>query len=304
MVFDNKVVSRVRSNIFRAAQDAISDWNNFPWHTGPKGDCDSDRVHSSQALAIDVFGTLQLSHQRDAILNQIASIFHLPAGSQWTIELEYFDKSNPLMERRLTQVDAVATSDTAIIFFECKFTETDGGSCRQPLPIAAGQNKGIVQCNGRYTLQRNPINGIESRCALSGKGIRYWEVIPQVFTYRNDQDLEPCPFRYSWYQWMRNLTSCFAIGKGKQRKPAFVIVYADSPKLPMAQKVKSTEWQAFTNRVRTEYIVFSTLSYQKLIAIAGEIEPCETAPWSQLEAWVEGKIQRACENQGAKNRSG
>lgn len=297
MLFDDHTISRVRENIFPGAHNSISDWHNFPWHTGPRGDCDSDLSHSSQALAVDVFGTLQMSAQRDAILNALASRLGLPAGHDWRIELEYLDNTNLLKELRLTQVDAAAFSSTSLIFFECKFTETDGGSCRQPLALSSGAHKGCVQCSGKYVLQTNPVNQKEARCALTGKGIRYWEYIPKVFQIQNDVDQAPCPFRDSWYQWMRNLTNCYALAEASGRKPAFVVVYADSPALPMPQLIQSARWQDLTGLVRQENILFKTLSYQKLIEIAGQSDPTSAPVWEALQEWVTGKIERACARQ-------
>lgn len=293
MKFSDEVVSIVRENIFEGAHKAIDQWNDFPWHTGPKGGCDSDKIHSSQALAVDVFGTLKVNSQKDAILNRLASQFGLPPGNGWQVELEYMNLANPLGELRLTQVDAVAKSDTSIIFFECKFTESDGGSCRQFPPILSGPNKGIVQCNGNYTMQCNPINNVEARCALSGKGIRYWDVVPNVFKIRNDEDLNPCPFRYFWYQWMRNLTNCYALAEASHLHPAFIIVFAEAVNLPMAQKVKSKSWANLRRSIRTDVIPFDTISYQELIGIACETDKGISAPWPMLSSWVENKIQKA-----------
>jgi hypothetical protein len=62
----------LRDNIFPAARAAIEDWNAFPWHmhaSSPK---------SSQALAIDVFGTIKNSSARDAILGALARELGVP----------------------------------------------------------------------------------------------------------------------------------------------------------------------------------------------------------------------------------
>ena len=145
-------------------------------------------------------------------------------------------------------------------------------------------------------MQCNPVNQVEARCALSGKGIRYWDVIPKVFTISNDNDLIPCPFRYARYQWMRNLTNCYAIAEASHLHPAFFIVYADAPNLPMAQKVKSKAWADLRNSVRTDIIPFEAVSYQDLIAIASEAGQSISAPWSRLSLWVENKIQKGSTN--------
>jgi len=143
-------------------------------------------------------------------------------------------------------------------------------------------------------MQCNPINNVEARCALSGKGIRYWDVIPNVFKMRNDEDISPCPFRYSWYQWMRNLTNCYALAEASHLRPAFIIVFAEAENLLMAQKVKSKAWADLHRSIRTDVIPFNTISYQELIGIACEMDKGISAPWPMLSSWVENKIQKAC----------
>lgn len=293
MEFSDEVVSRIRRNVFDAAQPAILDWKKFQWHTGRSGDCDSDQKKSSQALAVDVFGTLKMSNRRNEILNELCTQIGLTASQDWEIELEYQDPKNPLKERRLTQVDAVATSKNHVVFFECKFTETDGGSCRQILPIEKGARKGEIQCSGNYSLQRNPVNGKEAYCALSGKGILYWDIIPEVFDYGSTQEISPCPFRYSWYQWMRNLVNCYKIAQDRRCKPAFIVIYADGSSFSMARKIYTKEWRELKNHVRGDQIAFETMSYQNLISMARALDQDPDAPWSRLQEWVESKIAAA-----------
>jgi len=94
-----------------------------------------------------------MSPDRDTILNHLAKEWDLPFESPWDIDFEWKDNKNLLKERRQTQVDVVACNRKTLIFFECKFTEADGGSCSQPEPIRDGQNKGLKQCNGSYEKQ-------------------------------------------------------------------------------------------------------------------------------------------------------
>lgn len=62
----------LRANIFDAAHAAISDWDTFPWHRDMRGHVQADKPHSSQALAIDVFGAIGASNAKDAILDALA----------------------------------------------------------------------------------------------------------------------------------------------------------------------------------------------------------------------------------------
>jgi hypothetical protein len=49
---------------------------------------------------------------------------------------------------------------------------------------------------------------------------------------------------------MRNLVVAYKVSRQKNKQPAVVIVYADSPGLPMAQKVRSNEWTQFARMVK------------------------------------------------------
>jgi hypothetical protein len=186
-------------------------------------------------------------------------------------------------------VDAVARSPRSLIFFECKFCETDGGPCSQTRPIAAGRRKGLVQCNGHYLPQTNPANGRKANCALAAKGIRYWELIPEIFGYAADASYAPCPFAGAWFQWMRNLATCFAVARRDGRQPAFVVVYADWPGLPMAERIRLAEWRWLESRVDPAAIRFRTLSFQAMAELARQALPADPV-WPELAAWVEGKI--------------
>jgi len=55
---------KYRYNIYPEAWNAL-DAKTFPWH-------EAEKIHSSQALAIDVFGTIISSPHQDIILNKIA----------------------------------------------------------------------------------------------------------------------------------------------------------------------------------------------------------------------------------------
>lgn len=111
----------IEANLFPAARPAVEPWQTFRWHSAAGNVCDTYKEHSSQALAIDVLGTLKVSPDRDMILDHLAAQWGLPAGGPWEIELEWCDPANHLGEKQPTWVDAVAISPRALIFFECKF---------------------------------------------------------------------------------------------------------------------------------------------------------------------------------------
>lgn len=292
----------IEANLFPRARPAVEPWDDFRWHSDRHNRCDTDREHASQALAIDVFGTLKVANQRDrdTVLGRLAERLGLPTPGPWGVELEWIDPVNRMGETRSrTQIDAVARSPTCLVFFECKFTE-DGGPCSQTRALSSGANKGIVQCNGNHEVQTNPVNDVTARCALAGKGIRYWEVIPQVFDYRNDTDYRPCPFAGPWFQWMRNLTCCKLIAAEEGLTPAFVLTYADGPGLPTAKKItgaRSAEWVDFTSHLRVGAICCQPISFQQFVGIAEQAVvgvDGDVGVWRELDQWVRRKISNVC----------
>jgi hypothetical protein len=283
----------VEANLFPFARTAVEPWESFRWHGSGGEMCDTWKEHSSQALAIDLFGTLKLSATRDQVLDVLAADLGLPAGGPWQVELEWHDDTNVLREKQPTWVDATARSPHCLIFFECKFCETNGGTCSQTRPLASGRRKGTVQCNGHYAWQVNPANGREARCALSAKGIRYWEEITRVFDYDANSSYAPCPFAGPWFQWMRNITCCTAVAREAGLKPAFVVAYAAGPGLAMQERIRQPDWQRFIGRLHSSAITFRTLSVQQIVGLARQAAAADCV-WSALEVWVMTKIANVC----------
>jgi hypothetical protein len=128
---DNTTRLGLERNIFHAAHQACDPWDQFLWHTGQNREIDTHLEHASQALAIDVFGTIKMSPSRDAILDALAQSVGLPTGGPWTVTLEWSTPKALLGEPRPTQVDVYVESPQAVLVCECKFTETNGGACSQ-----------------------------------------------------------------------------------------------------------------------------------------------------------------------------
>lgn len=293
---DTKTRKEIEKNIFNAAHAAIGDWESYPWHEY-EHQITAGWPNSSQALSIDVFGTLKAFNNqeaRDAALNAVAVAVGMDQDHHWSIDLEWEDEQNHLCEDRRTQVDVKAQADKSLLMVECKFTEPDGGSCSQPKPISKGEHKGQQQCNGAYTQQRNPVNEKEGRCALAGKGIRYWELIPDFFNYDNAKDYEQCPFKGGWYQWMRNLVLSGEIAKAHNLRPKVVVVYVDSPSIPFKQKLEDGKWAEFLCSLKNETVI-NTLSYQQVLELGVKaLRPfhAELEIWEALKRHVETKIAR------------
>lgn len=98
----------VRQNLFPASRGAIEGWEEFPWHRDRTNRVHAHKAHSSQAIAIDVFGTIKMSADRDRIFDAIASTIGVAPGGPWAITLEWTDSARLLGEPRPTQVDALA----------------------------------------------------------------------------------------------------------------------------------------------------------------------------------------------------
>jgi len=264
----------IRNNIFPHAHSFITDWAAVPWHTY------AYRPHSSQALAFSVFGTISVSPHKDKIFSRIAARAGLADAGPWSVMLEWQDATNQLNEPRPTQVDAVAISESSILMFECKFTEP-GGQCSQ----VKQDNRKRTPCNTRYELQTNVQNGTLAKCALSGKGIRYWDLVPEVYDLDASADHTPCPFAFDNYQWMRNSLLAHSLQKSTGKTVRVFIAYCDLPGLPAADKVRRGGVGIPT---RTPDASIRPLSYQEIITLADEISP--SPMWRELETWMLSRV--------------
>jgi len=273
-----------RNNIFPLAWDAVANIDGFRWHD------EAYKINSSQALAIDIFGCIQTSPNRDRILHELASQLGIPSFSPWNIEFEWKDPKNLLQEKRArTQVDVSLRNNESLIFAECKFTEPNITLCRQTVPFSQGRLKGLIQCNGRYETQTNPYNQITSQCALSGKQIRYWEIIDKIFD-KKIYELEKCPFAGIWYQWMRNVTLGYAVAVDHGLTPSFSLVYADDPEFYTSHEINSKKWTKFHNLINKNAIKVNAVSYQEIISKIQAMNLSDHETWIDLEKWVTSKI--------------
>lgn len=272
-------LQKLKSNLFPAAHGAIADWAMFPWHTH------ASSRRSSQMLAIDVFGTLKVASQsaRDAILGEVAICAGVSPVGPWQVQLEWQDMRNLLRERTPTQVDAVAIGQNAILLFECKFTEA-GGGCSQIKPDASG----LVACDGRYAHQDNPRSGISTSCALSGKGIAYWEWIERVYGLSAEGEHAPCPFAFDAYQWMRNVVLAAALRQAEGKATRVIATYADAAYLKTARKVQRGHLGEAPLSADDAIL---PMPYNTILAIGMNVDP--VGPWVDLAAWVSAKIEDA-----------
>lgn len=130
------------------------------------------------------------------------------------------------------------------------------------------------------------------RCALTAKGIRYWEFVPEVLGFSADVDHVPCPFVGGWYQWMRNMVGARAMERRDGMPHTFLVVYADGP-FPMARKIQSDEWRRFLAH-STGLVQGRTVSFQRLVALAIEaVSGPDVTTIEALAAWIDDKVRRA-----------
>jgi hypothetical protein len=158
-------------------------------------------MNSSQALAQSVVGNLAIY----GFLNNLAELLDdngMPLlgkahASSDNFAMEF--KICYLGEPRRTSLDGYIGGDYRVAI-ECKFTESEVGTCSRPRLTPAASNYESEHCNGSYTRQR----ARKGRCSLSEIGVLYWQYIPQLFRWNSDSDLIPCPLNKK-YQLVRNI---------------------------------------------------------------------------------------------------
>ncbi len=285
-------IDAVQKNIFPGAHDSI--WQAFPWHSGAAS------PHSSQALAVSVFGTIAVHPSRQALIDETLRLMFGwdPQGDNgWRVELERELPRSLLGERRPTQVDVLLQNRTSVVVLECKFTESGGGSCSQTKPRSSGEHEGIIQCDGSYKEQTNPVNNKTARCALSAKRIRYWKHIPKYLDLDRDKDYEPCPFAGPAYQYMRNLLAAAQLARRKSKperkvRAAFGLVYVEGEPFAVANEAADphSEWGQFVARLRSDSsLAVGVISYQRLLEIWCSRLP-EDPVLARLADWVTERV--------------
>ena len=160
---------------------------------------------SSQALSQSVFANLRALGKLE-ILAEIRDddgqpVFAGPSGPEPRMTMEY--QVTSLGEPRPTSVDAFFDGDYRIAV-ECKLAEAEVGYCSRPelKPNDAAYDR--EYCDGRYARQRRRA----ALCALTARGIKYWDHIPRLFKWSATQEHNPCPLRTT-YQLVRNvLAAC------------------------------------------------------------------------------------------------
>jgi len=102
---------------------------------------------------------------------------------------------------------------------------------------------------------------------------------------------------------MRNAVLCEWAASDRGLHPAFAVVYVEGPGLPFADKMRGKGMADFTAVLRPETISFGAISYQRLLAIAGEAVSAAALnldKWQRLREWVDRKIEHAMTIRGTK----
>lgn len=161
---------------------------------------------SSQALAQSVFGAFKACGRLD-ILSTIPAECGRPAygavNSNTLLSMEVDVQT--LNEPRPTQLDVYLETDEYKVAVECKFCETEFGTCSR----VRSQKSEMPLCDGNYQQQQNR----QTRCALSEINIRYWDLIPKYFDWDATKNHCPCPLLPT-YQIVRNVLASIVKSDG------------------------------------------------------------------------------------------
>ena len=156
-------------------------------------------MNSSQALAQSILGNLaindSLHYLHEIKDDEGMDLFGKAKISSDNFVMEY--QVNYLGEppSRSTSLDGYVSGDYRIAI-ECKFTETEVGTCSHAKSTSKNPKP---PCNGTYSMQ-----GGKERCLLTERKRKYWQYVPQLFVWKSDSDLYPCPLNKN-YQLVRNV---------------------------------------------------------------------------------------------------
>jgi hypothetical protein len=89
---------------------------------------------------------------------------------------------------------------------------------------------------------------------------------------------------------MRNLVVCSEVAQKQSLTPRFLIVYADSLGLSMAENVNSGKINEFKKILREDKRSFDWISYQNLLKMSIESIKSENRLFRELEGWINRKI--------------
>lgn len=228
-------------------------------------------MNSSQALALSILGNLAIHNSIDCLSilmdDEGDNLFGSAIITSNSFSMEH--KINYLGERRRTSLDGYISGNYRVAI-ECKFTETEVGTCSRPRLTPADSNYESELCDGSYSQQKNR----NERCSLTEIGVLYWKYIPAIFGIGNDIDLDPCPVNKN-YQLIRNILAIGVNEDGSvsdknshalliydERNPAFMNggngfkSYAEMrAALKRPNMLRKCSWQKITHCIRKNNVL-------------------------------------------------
>lgn len=230
-------------------------------------------MNSSQALAQSIFGNLATYDQLPVLANVIdddgVEIFKKARLSKENFHMEY--KISQLHEPRPTSLDTYISGDFRIAI-ECKFTESEIGTCSRPRLQPNSSNYEKDFCDGSYSYQRTR----QERCSLTEIGVLYWKFIPGLFKWVNDIDHENCPLNRN-YQLVRNVLAASVKPDGSLSHHDNYAILIYDERNPSFQE-GGQGWQTYvdTRNALIETDILHKCSWQKILKVMRE-EHC--LPW-------------------------
>ena len=224
-------------------------------------------MNSSQALAQSVLGTLKvyghLAVLADLQADEGGEVFGGAALRGEALQLEY--KVETLGERRATSLDGYIPGDYRVAI-ECKFTEAEVGRCSRPQLSAGDANYERDHCDGTFTRQR----GWQERCSLSERGVRYWDFVPALFEWGNEEDLSPCPL-YENYQLVRNVLAAGVKADGSvSSKNGHAVLIYDGRNPAFQEGGKGPRAYRETRAALREASMLRKCSWQRMVGLMRE----------------------------------
>ncbi len=181
-------------------------------------------MRSSQALAQSFFAGLRGIDRLDALEGLAAEdgdLAFFQSCDGYKLALEH--SVSTLNEPRPTSVDAFFKGARSVAV-EVKFTEPEFGRCSRPRLRPEDPTFEREYCDGTFRIQRNR----SERCSLSEIGIRYWELLPEIFIWKGKEDYRPCPLNPT-YQLVRNvLAACVSSGAALDTETGHALVVYDA----------------------------------------------------------------------------
>ncbi len=229
-------------------------------------------MNSSQALAQSVLGNLAVFNELHRLNEVTDDDSEEPLFGDAELSSDNFAMERKVMylgEPRPTSLDGFISGNYQIAI-ECKFTESEVGSCSRPRLTPSKSNYNAEFCNGTFTKQR----GRKDRCSLTEIGVLYWKYVPELFKWGIATDLNPCPL-YRNYQLVRNVLAACVRSDGTvlaanghavliydERNPAFqndghgFVAFEDTrDALKDSSVLRKCSWQRIIKHLRSKMIL-------------------------------------------------